>query len=233
MTDLINTNLLDQFQDLMNEGIAIPADAPEVSLDNYTRLKEGDNRFRLISKPIYGAEVWFRKEKVNEETGEVETYDDGTVIRESKVLRFGPGESIVIPEELSDWDKDKPRKFLAALVYNYGTRKIEIMTASNKSLFENLWQILVFNADNMNPFKTILTVNKKHDRKAVIDGKPIDIFAYTVRQSRETELEKDVYTALGKMEFTPNMDALYSGDDPFDQKALPEATFEEVENEEA
>lgn len=234
MTDLINNSLMDNFQNLMEEGIAIPSDAPEISLDNYTRLKEGDNRFRLVLTPVYGAEVWFRRDKINEETGEIETYDDGTTIRENKVLRFAPGENIMIPEELSSWDKGKPRKFIAALVYNYNTKKVEIMTASNKGLFDNLWMVLKKSDDNMNPFKTIITVNKKFDRKSNINGKSVDLYTYTVRQSRETDtLEPDVFKTLSTMSFKPNMNALFSGDDPFDQKALPEATFEEVENEAA
>lgn len=220
---VIESSLLDNFYSLVEEGIAIPADAPEIALDNYTRLKEGMNRFRLVGKPIYGAEVWFRRERVNEETGEVEVDDQGNARKESAVVRFRPGAPIIIPSEYKDWGKDKPRRFIALLVYNYDTKRIEVLTAASKSLFENMMGIMRFSEDNMNPFAADFKIEKKHDRKANISGQIVDIYTYTVRQSRETTPPEEVVTALSELDFTPNLLALFQGDDPFAQQ------FEEFE----
>ncbi len=222
---VIENSLLDNFYHLVEEGIAIPADAPEIALDNYTRLKEGMNRFRLVGKPVYGAEVWFRRERVNEETGEVEMDDQGNPRKESAVVRFRPGAPIIIPGDYKDWGKDKPRRFIALLVYNFDTKRIEVLTCANKSLFESMMGIMRFNEDNMNPFAADFKIEKKHDRKANIGGQIMDIYTYTIRQSRETPVPEEVVDALSKLDFTPNLLALFEGDDPFAQEF---EAFEEV-----
>lgn len=226
MTDLktkevtLEQGLLDSYYQMINEGIAIPADAPDIALDNYTRLQEGENRFRLISKPIYGAELWFRRDRVDEETGEVLLNDDKTPQKESTVVRYRPGAAIIIPIEYKDWQKDKPRRFLAMLVFNFTTNRVELLTASNKALFETLMGILKHNEDNLNPFKANFTITKKFDRKANINGNVIDLYSYTVRQGKESNAPENMIKALGELEFVPNMLAMYEGNDPFEREEI-------------
>lgn len=222
---MLSASLYEDYLHWQEEGIAIPSDAKEINLSNYTRLAEGDNRFRLVDRPIYGAEVWYRREKVDEETGEVLKRDDGEIIMETKVMRFKPGEPIISPAELRDWKRDKPRKFIGMLVYNYATGSVEILTASQKDLFESLFGILRHSADGMNPFKADFKVQKKHDGKKLIAGRMMDTYKYIVTQSRETNTADEVINALQCLPMRPNLPALYDGEDPFSEDF---AVFEEV-----
>jgi hypothetical protein len=131
---------LAHFLALAESGVAIPESAKDVKLNNFTRLEEGENRFRLVAKPVYGAEVWFRRISTNEETGEVVTNDDGSPKMESTVKRYRQGEAIVTPADLKAWQKDKARKFIGLLVYNYKSGSIEVLTISQSKLFDDLFE---------------------------------------------------------------------------------------------
>jgi hypothetical protein len=207
---------LKNFLSLSDSGVAIETNAKEVKLNNFTRLEEGENRFRLVDKPVYGAEVWFRRTAINEETGEVVTGDDGAPKVESAVKRYRQGEAIVTPAEFRGWQKDKPRKFLALLVYSYKSGGVEILTVSQAKLFDDLFEKLRFSADAPNPYKSDLKIVKKFDAKKVIGGKPFDIYTYTVQQTKENEAPAEILAALRALPFLPDMDALFTGGDPFE-----------------
>lgn len=225
----VMNSLLVDFLSLQGlDAVAIPADAPEVALDNFSRLIEGENRFRLIERPVYGAEIWYRRNKVDEATGEVMTNDDGTPIRESHVLRFRAGAPLYTPADLAGWDREKPRRFIAMLTYNYGTRRVEVLVVASKMLFEQMWGILRQGDDKPNPFRCDFTITKKFDRKANIGGQVMDIYTYTTRQGKEKDAPEEVIVAIQGMPFRPNLDAMFDGLDPF---ALTE--YEELPTESA
>lgn len=207
---------LAHFLALAESGIAIPETAKDVKLNNFTRLEEGENRFRLVAKPVYGAEVWFRRISTNEETGEVVTNDDGSPKMESRVKRYRQGEPIVTPPELRAWQKDKARKFIGLLVHNYKSGGIEVLNISQSKLFDDLFEKLRHSADAPNPFKSDLKINKKFDAKKVIGGKPFDIYTYTVQQTKENDAPIEVLNALKALPFSPDLDALFGGGDPFE-----------------
>jgi hypothetical protein len=207
---------LQHFLQLTESGVAIAADARDVKLNNFTRLEEGENRFRLISKPVYGAEVWFRRVAVNEETGEALTNDDGSPKMESSVKRYKAGEPIIVPSEYRGWQKDKARKFIGLLAYNYKTGGVEILTVSQSKLFDDLFDKLKYSADNVNPFKSDLKVTKKFDSKKLIGGKMMDIYSYTVGQTKENDPSVEMLKSIEALPFLPDMDSLFTGGDPFE-----------------
>lgn len=207
---------LKNFLALTESGIAIRGDAKGVKLNNYTRMEEGENRFRLIAAPVYGAEVWFRRMAVNEETGEPITNDEGTPKVESAAKRYHSNEPIITPAEFRGWQKDKPRKFLALLVYSYKSGGVEVLTISQAKLFDDLFEKLRFSADAPNPYKCDLKIVKKFDAKKVIGGKPFDIYTYTVQQTKENDPPAELIAALKALPFLPDLEALFNGGDPFE-----------------
>jgi len=217
VTDLqVIESPLQHFLQLTESGVAIAADARDIKLNNFTRLEEGENRFRLIYKPVYGAEVWFRRVAVNEETGEALTNDDGSPKMESSVKRYKAGEPIIVPSEYRGWQKDKARKFIGLLAYNYKTGGVEILTVSQSKLFDDLFDKLKYSPDNVNPFKSDLKVTKKFDSKKLIGGKMMDIYSYTVGQTKENDPSVEMLKSIEALPFLPDMDSLFTGGDPFE-----------------
>lgn len=225
---IIVADPLQHFLQLSEAGVAIEADARDVKLNNFTRLEEGENRFRLIDKPVYGAEVWFRRVAVNEETGEALTNDDGTPKMESAVKRYRAGEPIIVPAEYRGWQKDKARKFIGLLAYNYKTGGVEILTVSQSKLFDDLFDKLKYSPDNVNPFKADLKITKKFDAKKLIGGKMMDIYTYTVGTSKENEPSAEMIQSIKSLPFLPDMQALFSGSDPFEVQEADVLTAETV-----
>ncbi len=206
---------LEQFLQMQEAGVAIDQNAADVRLNNYTRLEEGENRFRVVSRPVYGAEIWFRRAKVNEETGEVVLNDDGAPKMESAVKRFRSGDPIIIPSEFREWQKDKARKFIALLVFNYKSGGVECLVVSQSKLFDDLFAKLKFSEDAVNPFKSDLKIIKKFDSKKLIGGKMMDIYSYTVNQTKENAPSAEMMQALQALPFMPDLDAIFDGSDPF------------------
>lgn len=216
-TDLVLVESLAEHFARLYEAGETPIDpaAGEIALDNFARLKEGENRFRLLDKPVYGAEVWFRRVVVDEETGEALTNDDGTPRMESRVKRYRPSEPIFVPSELTSWQKDKARKFVGMLVYNYGSGNIEVLAVSNSKLFDQLWKVLR-DSDGNNPFRADLKIHKAKDgptRK--IGGRPMDVFTHQVTLTKENQPPVELLTALQRLPFRPDLSALFAGEDPF------------------
>lgn len=224
----IVANPLQHFLNLSVVGVAIEADARDVKLNNFTRLEEGENRFRLIEKPVYGAEVWFRRVAVNEETGEALTNDDGTPKMQSEVKRYRAGEPIIVPSEFRGWQKDKARKFIGLLAYNYKSGGVEILTVSQSKLFDDLFDKLKYSPDSVNPFRSDLKIVKKFDAKKLIGGKMMDIYTYTVGQTKENDPSAEMIKAVQSLPFLPDLDALFSGYDPFEVQDAETVTAETV-----
>lgn len=226
-------DVLAMYLAMREQGQAIPADAPKVKLNNYTELAEGKNRFSLLAQPIYGAEVWVKQAKVNEETGELEYYEDGSVRYDRKVVRIPAGKAIMVPAVYRDWVKERPRKFMALLVFNHKSSNVEILIVTKKQLFESLESTLRFDADNLNPFKADLKIEMTKDGKQKsFNGNSYQPYNYSVTQTKELPPSEAVKTALLALPTIPNLRALFKGEDPFDA-GTPVEVIEEYDQHKA
>lgn len=82
----------------------------------YMKFKPGDNRFRILSKPLIGSVLWIT--------------EDGS----RKPLRFRATESIPT-EQVQD---SLPKFFNTFVVYNYQTQEIEILEITQKGILSTL-----------------------------------------------------------------------------------------------
>ncbi len=232
---VITGNLLEQFTQFQETGVAIPQDVKDLSISNYTRLKEGDNKFRLIAPPVYGSELWFRKDRINEETGEVEVNQETQEpYQDRKVLRFMPGAPIITPSELKEWKRDRPRRFISLLVYNYATGGIEILSVTQNKLFEDLFNMLKFDIEANNPYKSDFIIKKTFEANKPIRGKITPIHNYSIKQlGAKEETPKEIIDALQLLPFVPDLTALFRGDDPFEFEQAEDAEFEPMDENKA
>lgn len=130
--------------------------------NGYMKFDTGANKFRAISKPIEGWEVW-------------EEDEDGN--RKPVRTQLADGE----PEAPSDDPKDKPKKFLALAVIDRADDEVKILEITQKSVLKAI-QGLARNPDWGNPFTYDINVSKKGEGMKT---------RYTVQPSPKSKLSKE------------------------------------------
>lgn len=169
--------------------------------NGYMKFKVGENRFRIISKPIVGWEWWVR--------------EDGTVkSKEDKPL---PGDHPVrvrhdqaVPVEAAETAKH----FWAMVVWNFKVKQLQILELTQKGIqkaIENLTKKPSWGA----PYFYDIVVEKT--------GEGLDT-EYTVTPEPKTERAEEIEKALKAVSI--NLEALFEGQDPFNT----ERKLEEVED---
>jgi len=123
------------------------------SQSHYTKLQKGENRLRLLSKPVFGWEDWI----------------------ENKPIRY---ELHNKPSKSSSPDR-KVKEFWAFIVYNYDTQRIELMSTDKATIRKSI-QNLCADADWGSPFFydiKILRSGEGKDTEYVVNPlprKPVD-----------------------------------------------------------
>ena len=91
-----------------------------VSVSNYLKFEEGDNKIRILEKPITGYEYW------------VENGNDRKPVRLKQFPKVMPAEAL--PAKYGD----KIKYFEAFVVWNYAAEKIQIMQLIQVSIYDKL-----------------------------------------------------------------------------------------------
>ena len=119
----------------------LPKDYKEPTTSNYVRLQKGDNRIRVLSKPIMGWEYWVT--------------EDGS----RKPVRTREREEI----PASMWqEEEKPKFFWAMLVWNYNDSKAQIWEVTQSTIRRTLTG-LVNDKDWGNPQDYDINVQREGD----------------------------------------------------------------------
>jgi len=154
---------------------------PETS--NYMRFVEGDNKFRVLSSAIVGWEYWNTN---NKPVRKPENWD-------------------VVPEDIKT-EKDGSTRinhFWAFVVYNYNTKKIQILEVTQKGIMKYI-KGLTKNIKWGNPKGYDITVNRT--------GSGFDT-EYTFIADPHSEIDPKIIERFEKTHI--NLDALFEGLDPF------------------
>lgn len=161
------------------------------------KFQEGVNTFRIFGKPLYGNEIWVIE-------------DDG----KKRPVRNPPGTEF-LPEDLKKAEKDKEgnvikKYFWAVKVWNYKEQSVQLLEITQKTIIK---AILSFNNNPKwgDPNGYDISVTKKGN------GKETEYF--TDHDPKE-ELPVDIKK---KLEATSiNLEALFSGGDPFKTESFEE-----------
>ena len=113
------------------EGYEVPKGASD-----YMKFEKGENKFRILSKPIFGWEGW----------------------REKKPIRFPMNAK---PDATIKFDNEI-KHFIAMIVWNYSVSKIQILEITQKSVQEPIIN-LSKDPDWGSPFEYDIKVSKKGD----------------------------------------------------------------------
>lgn len=115
------------------DGPYISEDATSSNASSYMKLEKGDNKIRLISKPIAGYVEWIDKKPVR------------TPITDGQ------------PEATDE--ENPPRKFIAVAIIDQKDGNVKILEVTQQSVIKAI-RALANNADWGNPFTYDLNINK-------------------------------------------------------------------------
>jgi hypothetical protein len=153
----------------------------------YMKFEQGDNKFRILEKPIFGWEGW-------------EAGSDG----KDTAKRFKYDAK---PVDLRPFRNQRLNHFWAMPVWNYKSQAVEVLQITQKSILGAI-ESLCRNEDWGSPLTYNLTVNKTGTTKE--DTK------YQVSPAPHKAVAQEVVDAFAKVKAAGfDITALYDGGDPF------------------
>lgn len=152
----------------------------------YMRFEEGENRFRILTKPIVGWVWWV------DEDGEI--VERGSRPKKgNKPVRIDMNTNM-IPEQF-----ENAKMFWAMQVWNYALEKAQILEITQISIREEI-QNLIKDEDWGDPTGYDIVVTRTEG----------EIVSYSVKPKPHKEFNKK-----GKTIPEVNLEALYDGEDPY------------------
>ena len=171
---------------------------PQAGASRYTKLQPGENKIRILSKPILGHVFWERSD------GTVKVYGDKNE-QGDKPVRMRLEDSR--PDKVKDPTSWK--EFWAMCIYNYSSKEIEILEITQVTIqraIAELWH----DEDWGSPRNYDLVINRVEGEKTT----------YSVRAKPKSAFDAEVAKRFEEEEI--NLNALYEGKDPFKKEDLAE-----------
>lgn len=162
---------------------------------NYLKFEQGENKIRILSEPILGYEWWVR------EDGSIKQRND-KMIKGDKPVRIRPD------AKMSPSVAEVYKHFWAMIVWNYSIKAVQILQITQRTIQKPL---------------AALTRSKGWGNPIGVDGYDIVInktgekleTEYQVIPQPKEKFDKGIVKMAEDMDI--NLEALYEGDDPFDQ----------------
>jgi len=167
----------DKMDDFLPKGYEVPKSA-----GNYMKFEEGKNRFRVLSSAIVGYE-WWVESNGSRKPSRVRTWDEAVQV-----------------------GVDPIKPFWAFVVFNYQSKKIEILEITQKGLMNSI-KALIDDDEWGTPKNYDLTVTRT--------GKGQET-KYALTPSPAKELDQEIKTAYAETDI--KLDKLFEGGDPFGGK---------------
>ena len=170
----------------------LPTGYCEPVTSNYTKLVDGDNKFRILSEAVVGMVFW---KTVLNENGKPN----------QKPIRRRPEEPISADEiELDKYGKPRlPKHFWAFVVYNYNDERIQILELTQSGIRRAI-KNLINKPKWGDPRDYDITITR--------EGKDLDT-EYTVSSDPKEEFDEKIIEQYKAMKI--DLEVLYSGGDPF------------------
>ncbi len=168
----------------------------------YMKFKDGDNEFRILSNPIIGWEYWIKNATEKKPVRLTYTEENGKI-------------ATAEAKKNSDPKDQKAKHFWAMKVWNYDTKRIEILTINQKTIQATIIA-LSRNKRWGNPAK-------KYDISVFKTGADKDT-EYEVQALPMTPLAEEVEIALNSELI--RVEALFYDADPFDETWVNPSEFQ-------
>jgi len=170
-------------------------------VSQYMKFKAGENRFRVLSDAIQGWEWWLDK-------------DGNLVPRDAQAGKGGKPKRVRDFKEIAGTPPQYAAKeFWAFVVWNYAFEMVQILEIKQVTIMRPM-QAWARNPKWGSPTKYDIIVTR-------VDG---DKTTYEVINEPHSELEADTSKAKNI-----NLEALFSGDDPFKDMDLKEESLSDKE----
>lgn len=154
----------------------------------YMKLEEGDNRVRILTKPLLGFELWINQKPRRIRMTGAFTQED---LDKADVSSY-------------TGKKRSPAHFWAMTVWNYAEKKVQILQLNQVSIQREIAN-LSNDPDWGSPLDYDISINKREENSIV---------KYSVTPKPKKELMPDVKQIIKD---TPvNLDALFDGGNPFE-----------------
>jgi hypothetical protein len=183
---------------------------PDASTGQYMKFEQGANRFRILERPITGYEWWVHEDGSIVERGE-------KPIKGNKPVRMPKNKKHPLYKALDMEQYEASKEFWAMVVWNYNAKQIQILSITQSSIIQTLFA-LVRNPEWGSPLEYDLTVSR--------DGEGLQT-TYEVIPLPPKELSMDIRKAL--MSTKINIEALFTGDDPFTKEGLTEEDEDDID----
>lgn len=162
------------------------------SNSRYMKLQDGENNFRILSRPIVGWEYWSKTGKENKPVRLPYTEEN---------FKKATTEA----KKNTDPSDQKVKHFWAMKVWNYATGRIEILELTQKSIQDVI--------RNLSKKKGWGSPVKTYDISVDKSGTGIET-EYQVTGIPPSPLEEEIEIMLNSEHI--NLNALFYGEDPFD-----------------
>ena len=162
-----------------------------VTPSNYLKLQDGENTIRALSSAVIGYEYWTGTDK-DRKPVRVKDFD-------------------AVPDEFKNNkdNRNNAKYFWAFVVYNFTTKTIQILEIKQKRIMEGI-EALIKSKSWGDPKKYNIVITKTRT-----GAEPRDV-EYSVMPEPKEDLDKLVSAQYQNMAI--NLDALYTGDDPFNKE---------------
>lgn len=177
--------------ELDNDFLGADYEAP-ASNSRYMKLLDGENNFRILSRPILGWVYWNKIGKENKPVRLTYTEENGK-------------KAIVEAKKNPDPKDQKAKHFWAMKVWNYSTERIEILELTQKSIQEVI-RTLSQKKGWGSPVKT-------YDISIDRSGAGVET-EYQINPIPPSPLDEEIEIMLNS-EYI-NLNALFYSEDPFD-----------------
>jgi len=171
----------------------LPKNAPEIPTGEslYMKLSEKENRFRVMGSAIVGFELWVNgKPKRNKQANEFTSED----LENADTNRFTN-------------KKKTPQYFWAFPVFNYQTKRVEILEITQITVMRGIDDYLQDEDYGKDPKKYDLVVTR---------DEPGDRVEYRVKAKPPKEIDEGIAQMYKDTDI--DLEALYRSDNPFEKK---------------
>lgn len=181
----------------------LPSDYKEPVMSNYMSFEQGENKFRVLSKPIIGWEYW------------VDVFENGKQVFQNGKPKRTPvrvRQLNEVPMEFQNSpDRQKqPKHFWAMVVWNYGAERIQVLEITQKRIRESL-KTLFADPDWGAPFGYDIAIKKEGEGLST---------EYQTNPKPKKELDSEISKLY--RESNVNLEALFEGADPFSGEEIRE-----------